>query len=67
MYDDSILDEYEAVRDADPGWEEIVDRWDVDAMLFPPYRPITRGAAELAGWCEAFRDENEVLYLRECD
>jgi hypothetical protein len=66
MYDDSILAEYGAVRDADPGWEEIVDRWEVDAMLFPTYRPITHGPAELAGWCEAFRDENEVLYLRDC-
>jgi hypothetical protein len=66
MYDDSILAEYATVRDAAPGWEDIVDRYRVDAMLFPPYRPITRGAAERAGWCEAFRDENEVLYLRDC-
>ncbi len=67
MYDDSILREYEQVRDANPGWEAIVEKWDVDALIFPPYRAITKGPAETAGWCEAFRDDNEVLYLRECD
>jgi len=66
MYDDAILAEYGAVRDADQGWDEIADRWQVDALLFPPYRAITKGPAELEGWCEAFRDENEVLYLRTC-
>jgi hypothetical protein len=66
MYDDTILAEYGLVRDADDGWEAVVDRWDVDAMLFPPYRAITKGPAEAAGWCEAFRDENEILYLRDC-
>jgi hypothetical protein len=66
MYDDSILEDYDRVRTAEPGWEEIVDRWDVDALLFPPQEAITRGPATAAGWCEVFRDENEVVYLREC-
>jgi hypothetical protein len=66
MYDDAILEDYDRVRTAEPGWEEIVDRWEVDALLFPPQEAITRGPAELAGWCEAFRDENEVVFLREC-
>ena len=33
----------EQVQDADPGWEAIVDEWEVDALLFPPYRAITKG------------------------
>jgi hypothetical protein len=67
MYDDSILEMYGHVQNADPGWDAIVDEWQAEAMLFPPYRAITKGPAEDAGWCEAFRDENEVLYLRVCD
>lgn len=66
MYDDAILREYDLVRTAEPGWEEIVDRLEVDALLFPPQEAITRGPADYAGWCEVFRDENEVLYLRSC-
>jgi hypothetical protein len=67
MYDDSILEKYGHIQDADPGWEAIVEDWEVDALLFPPYRAITKGPAEDAGWCEVFRDENEVLFLRTCD
>jgi hypothetical protein len=66
MYDDSILTEYTDVQNANDGWDEIVDRYQMDAMLFPPYRAITKGLAEDAGWCEAYRDDNEVLYLRSC-
>jgi hypothetical protein len=67
MYDQAILDEYNAVRAADPGWQDIADGYAVDALLFPPFEAITKGSAELAGWCETYRDENEVVYLRSCE
>ena len=67
MYDQSILEEYGHVRDADPGWHEIADRYEVDALIFPPYRAITKGPAQDAGWCEAYRDANEVVFLRSCE
>lgn len=66
MYDETILNEYNHVKNAEPDWEEIADRYEVDAMLFPPFEPITKGPAEAAGWCEAYRDANEVVYLRDC-
>jgi hypothetical protein len=66
MYDDAILEEYGHVLHADRGWEAIADRWEVDALLFPPFEAITKGPAEAAGWCEVYRDDNEVLYLRAC-
>ena len=67
MYDDAILREYGLVREAGPGWEDVVERWSVDALLFRPENAITKGPAEEAGWCEVFRDDNEVLLLRTCD
>ena len=67
MYDQSILEDYNRVRGADEGWEAIADRYDVDALLFPPNEPIAKGPADSAGWCEAYRDDNEVLFLRSCD
>ena len=66
MYAEQVLDDYTAISRADPGWEALADAYGVDAMLFPPSQPITRGPAEAAGWCEAFRDEDSVLMLREC-
>lgn len=66
MYDQAILEEYSTVREADPGWEEIVEGRDVEAILFPPGIAVVRGFAQDAGWCEAYRDEVQVLLLREC-
>jgi hypothetical protein len=66
MYADDILEEYATVRAAEDGWEEIVDRRDVDAILFPPDAPIVRGFAQDAGWCEVVVDESQVLLAREC-
>ena len=64
MYPEAILEEYSAIRAADPGWEAIVDRYDAEWLLFPPATAITRDAAIRAGWCEAYRDEKQVLLER---
>ena len=55
------------MRDAEPGWEEIPDRYEVDAMVFPPFEAISKGPAVTAGWCDVYRDDNEVVFLRTCD
>ncbi len=66
MYDDAILHDYSAIRNADSGWEDLVAEYDVEALLFPPDVVLVRGLAQDAGWCEAYRDETQVLLLREC-
>jgi hypothetical protein len=65
MYSEQLLEDYSAVRSADPGWQDILDREGADWLLFPPETTITRGPATDAGWCEAYRDERQVL-LRRC-
>ncbi|MDQ3880632.1 MAG: hypothetical protein M3295_06140, partial [Chloroflexota bacterium] len=67
MYDETILDDYSAIRDADPGWGEFVERYAVEAILLPPDATLTRGPATDAGWCEAYRDDVQVLLLRSCE
>ena len=64
MYDQEILEDYSTVRAADAGWEEIVDRYGVEAMLFAPSVTITKGPALDEGWCERYRDESQVLLVR---
>jgi hypothetical protein len=66
MYDQQILEDYDAVREADANWEGLTTGYGVDAILFKPDAALTRGPAEHAGWCEAYRNETQVLYLRSC-
>jgi hypothetical protein len=66
MYDQQVLEDYDAIREADAGWEALVDSYDVDAILVKPDAAITKGPAVTSGWCEAFRNETQVLYLPAC-
>jgi hypothetical protein len=66
MYADEILDAYSAIRNADPGWEDLVADYGVEVLLFPPEVPLVRGPAQDAGWCEAYGDEIQVLLMDRC-
>ena len=66
MYSQQVLEDYTAIRAADPGWEALAAQYDVEAILLPPETTLTRGPAQSAGWCEMLRDEWQVLYLRSC-
>jgi hypothetical protein len=65
LYPPAVLDDYSAVRNADPGWEEILQRYGVQAILFRPDATLVKGPAQAAGWCETYRDAEQVL-LRPC-
>ena len=66
MYSQQVLEDYSAIRAADPGWQDLVARYGVNAILLPPETTLTRGPAESAGWCEVYRDATQVLYLPTC-
>jgi hypothetical protein len=66
MYDQQILEDYDAIREADPDWQELVAQYRVEAILLKPDAALTRGPAVYAGWCEALRTETQVLYLPSC-
>jgi len=66
MYDQSILELYSHVRAAEPGWEDILGRYGVNAIVLPPDAPLVIGQAQASGWCELVRDETQVL-LRPCE
>jgi len=66
MYSEQILNDYSTIRDVSGDWVSLVDMYSVEAMLFPPYATIVKGAATSAGWCEAYRDRISVLLVKDC-
>ena len=66
MYSQQVLEDYSAIRAADPDWQALATHYGVEAILLPPTTTLTRGPAAAAGWCEAYRDAVQVLYLRNC-
>ncbi len=66
MYSEKVLEDYSAIRNADDGWQALARSYGVQALLFPPDVPLVRGAAQSAGWCQAYRDATQVLLLAAC-
>jgi hypothetical protein len=67
MYDEAILRDFHTLRDAEPGWEDVLAGRPTDAVLLPPAAPLVRHGLLLeSGWCEAYRDEVAVLLLESC-
>jgi hypothetical protein len=66
MYSDQILNDYVTIRNASDGWQQLLERYNVSAILLPPAAAITQGAATGIGWCEAYRDDVAVLLLKSC-
>lgn len=64
MYPREIFEDYLAIRGADDGWEALLDRYEVEAILLPADAPLIR-AGPGSGWCEAHDDGRSVL-LRRC-
>lgn len=65
-YQPQLLADYLSIVNAEPGWQELLDRYDPDALILYPSMLLSKGAAEDDGWCEAYRDDIEVLFLRDC-
>ena len=66
MYDEQILEDYVAIRNAEQGWESLLDSYGADAILLPPEAALVDGAAQDAGWCEVHRDDVSALLSRAC-
>ena len=65
LFPDDVWDDYLNVMEGRQGWQGILDRWDIDAVV------LQRDEAELGtrladdpGWRLAYRDHQGVLYVR---
>jgi hypothetical protein len=67
MYSEEILNDYSTIRSAGDGWNDLADRYGIEAILLPTDAPVISQAPESGDWCEAYRDEMAVLLLRSCE
>jgi hypothetical protein len=61
LYGDEILGEWIQIIQAAPGWENLLDQWQVDWVMIDPTRPLAKGLAGL-GWREVYRDGQAVIF-----
>lgn len=64
LFGDEILTEWLRIVNADDGWEELVEKWDLGWFLIEPQHPVAERLIE-NGWKEYYRDEVSVVIVRE--
>lgn len=63
LYSDEIIGQWASVVAAQPGWKDILDKWDVRLALLEPDQPVV-GQLEENGWRVYYQDGVSVLLGR---
>ncbi len=63
LYNDEVINQWLLVVGAEPGWQDVLDRWQVRLILLEPGTPLIRHL-ENAGWQVTYEDEIAVVFAR---
>ncbi len=64
VYGPGLVRDYVTIVSMPPGWEEILDRYRVSAVLMPPRTRLSLALRQDPGWQEVVVDSDEDLFLR---
>jgi len=60
LFDDEILDDYHITWLAEPGWEEILNFWNIEVALLETESPLAK-VLSISGWNVVYQDEQAVV------
>jgi hypothetical protein len=60
LFDDEILGDYLAIWRADPGWEVLLERWNIGIVFVEQRAPIADKLISLQ-WQELYRDDQAII------
>jgi hypothetical protein len=63
LYNDEIINQWLQVVLANPGWQAVLDQWDVHLVLLETSRPITR-VLPFYGWEQIYQDDQAVIFRK---
>jgi hypothetical protein len=63
LYDDEIINQWFQVVRAEDGWQDVLDKWDVNVVLLESQMPIG-GFLDRGGWDLLYSDDMAVIYVR---
>jgi hypothetical protein len=64
LFDDEILSAYLQAWRADPGWQDVLETWDIRLTLLEPEAPMIRALRDF-GWQQLYADEQAVILARQ--
>jgi hypothetical protein len=64
VYGEAVLGDYVRMVDLAPGWDVLLERYDIRQVLLPPDVPLVQALRRACGWEVAFEDPISVLLSR---
>jgi hypothetical protein len=64
LYGDDLLRQFTTVVQLHTGWQDILNRWKIEAVLVPPSCAVAQALLLDPGWHAAFSDSKAMLLLR---
>jgi hypothetical protein len=65
FYGADLIEEFNVVDDAKPGWDGVLEKYGVGWTILPGKHPLNRLLERHAGWSLAWTDDVATLYRRE--
>lgn len=65
MYGAEFLQEYEAAAHCTPGWEKVLEKYQVDWVFLPKKFELTKELKSSEAWTEIFSDKVAVILVRK--
>jgi hypothetical protein len=63
LYGDDLLHQFQQAIQLRDGWEQVLDRWGVDAVLVPPSGALAQGLLLDDRWHAEYQDSHAILFL----
>jgi hypothetical protein len=60
LFDDEIINQYLTAVNGQPGWRDVIDRWDIRLVLLSPNAPLSQ-ILSLDGWQMRYQDSLSVI------
>ena len=64
LYGDNLLKQFETTISLRKGWEEILDRWQVNTVLLPTNCALAQALMINPDWRPAFKDSKAIILVR---
>ena len=64
LYGDDLLQQFQTAVQLRTGWREVLDRWNVRAVLLPPFCALVQALVLDPGWHLEYRDSQALLLVR---
>ena len=65
MYGAERIKEYYKIQNSEPGWEKVLEKYDIDWIIFDPKSALSRYLLVLGVWRLVYADTVAHIFVRE--